>query len=173
MKYKTDFLDFLSHSDTHREEEQEAARDSHRKGKRTAGRSERGAAAKRHGQRPALQHYTAFEATFEVVPLGDDWSALPASQSHNYYMHPHFERERSKQRAIRMSKTIACLHYGDDTWQADATHRMVTDNSIAAAARDGFDIASLRGLTLILIGRRNNVIKTGYKVPGSQRGRAA
>jgi hypothetical protein len=88
-------------------------------------------------------------------------------------MHPHFERERSKQRAIRMSKTIACLHYGDDTWQAEATHRMVTDDSIAAAARDGFDISSLRGLTLILIGRRNNVIKTGYKVPGSQRGRAA
>jgi hypothetical protein len=173
MKVTTDFLDFLSFSDARRDEEPDASRDSQRKGKRTDGRRVRGASAKKHGQRPALRDYTAFEASFEVVPLGDDWSALPGTQSHNYYLHPHFERERSKQRAIRMSKTIACLHYGDDTWQAEATHRMVTDNSIAAAARDGFDISSLRGLTLILIGRRSNVIKTGYKVPGSQRGRAA
>lgn len=173
MKVTTDFLDFLSYADDRREAEQDTTRISHRRGKSSAARTARGAAARKHGHRSSLRSYAEVEANFEVVPLGDDWSALPSSQSHNYYMHPHFERERSKQRAIRMSKTIACLYYGDDTWQAEATHRMVTDDSIAAAARDGFDISSLRGLTLILIGRRNNVIKTGYKVPGSQRGRAA
>lgn len=173
MKVTTDFLDFLSYSDARSEAEHETKRTSRRRGKGSAGRPAKGAAAKKKGQRPTLRSYSEFEADFKVIALGDDWSALPSSQSHNYYMHPHFERERSKQRAIRMSKTIACLHYGEDTWQAEATHRMVTDDSIAAAARDGFDISSLRGLTLILIGRRNNVIKTGYKVPGSQRGRAA
>lgn len=173
MKVTTDFLDFLSYADARSEAEHDTTRSSYRRGKGNAGRPARGAAANKNGQRPTLRSYNEFEADFDVVPLGDDWSALPSSQSNNYYMHPHFERERSKQRAIRMSKTIACLHYGDDTWQAEATHRMVTDDSIAAAARDGFDISSLRGLTLILIGRRNNIIKTGYKVPGSQRGRAA
>ena len=173
MKVTTDFLDFFAHADAIMQERYESANISGRKGKRSAGRTVRGATLKKNGQHATLRPFTDFEASFEVVSLGDDRLMLPSIQSHTYYMHPHFERERSKQRAIRMSMTIACLHYGDDTWQADATHRMVTDASIAAAARDRYDISALRGLTLVLIGRRANVIKTGYKVPGSQRRRAA
>ena len=141
----------------------------------TAGRSrpsKRGGEAKsRSGSskgKQKLRGYAEIGQPIDIIALTEEYSMLPRTQSPNYYMHPHFAWERAQQRAIRPGMTMACLQYGHDSWHAEATHRMVTDRSIAKAAEDGFDISSLRGLTLVIIGRNHNVIKTGYKVRGRQ-----
>lgn len=158
----------FTHDDLEQDDHAGRRSGSKRKARKVAGSKNRGGSPKAGKHRAELRPFDEIEPSFEVVMLTDEWSTRPGTESPDYFMHTHFAWERAKQRSIKPQMTAACLLYGDDTWQAASTHRMVTDRSIAAAARDGFDISSLRGLTLVLIGRRKNVIKTGYKVPARQ-----
>lgn len=135
----------------------------------TSGRSrssKRGGEAKsRSGSskgKKKLRGYADQAYHFEVIPLEDDYSVVPSQEPENYFTAPHFERERSKHRAIRPAMTAACLYFGDHLRGAASIHCTVTDQSIEDAKLQHVDIAELRGLRLVLTGRCRNVIKTGY-----------
>lgn len=118
-----------------------------------------------------LQKYTAVAYDFDVIALKEDGSVIHAHHRGNYFTHPHFDRERAQQRAIRPAMTMACLQFGEHKRAIEAIHCVVTDQSVADARRLHVDISELRGLRLVLIGNRRNIVKTGYwtDVPSSRR----
>lgn len=136
-------------------------------GKRKAKKA--GAGNRKNSQ--SLQNYTAVAYDFDVIALADDYSVVPSQDAGNYFTHPHFDRERAQQRAIRHAMTMACLQFGEHKRAIEAIHCMVTDQCVAAAKRLSVDISELRGLRLVLVGKHRNVIKTGYwlDVPNGRR----
>jgi hypothetical protein len=127
-------------------------------GKRKAKRA--GAGHRKNSQ--SLQSYATVAYDFDLIALKDDYSVIASHDAGNYFTHPHFDRERAQQRAIRSAMTMACLQFGEHTRAIEATHCTITDQSIADAKLVEVNIADLRGLRLVLTGNCRNVIKTGY-----------
>ena len=127
-------------------------------GKRKAKKA--GAGNRKNAQ--PLQNYTTVAYDFDVIALRDDYSIDASHDAGNYFTHPHFDRERAQQRAIRPAMTAACLHFGEHQRGAASIHCTITDQSIADAKLVEVNIADLRGLRLVLTGNCRNVIKTGY-----------
>ena len=164
MKYKTDFLDFLSCADADFDEADHAQSGGQKAVRRPAAthRPKSGGAHAKGQKGRKLGCYADHAYPFEVIPLKEDYSVRASQAPENYFTDPHFERERAKQRAIRPAMTAACLHFGEHQRGAASIHCTITDQSIADAKLVEVNIADLRGLRLVLTGNCRNVIKTGY-----------
>lgn len=136
-----------------------------RRGRRRETRRARGDGSRNRGGRKSLPLGRDLELDLAILSLADSDSINPLLAPQCFFAHPHFERERSRQRAIRDWMTQACILWGTETPAPEAVHFTLTDDSIARAALDGVDISEARGLRLVVIGRMRNVIKTGYWLP--------